>query len=332
MQCPSWLWNILLRHYWPQVFTHEGVAQGLAWTAQHCPDLPRSEESPIFVFSAGWRSGSTLLQRLLNSHPEVMVWGEAYEHSLMLHHLAAPLSSFSKVPLDMEFMPEEMAAPARCDKLAVRLTSEWTAVLAPAVADLKRAHWAYLEALLKTPAARLERPRWGIKMVRGTAMVAEYLRWLYPKAKFLYLYRDPYASFRSYKSRTKKGWYLYFPSHRVRGALPFAVHWRHCMGDFLASAKRLDALLVPYESLINRQILGALQDYIGLPLDTSILDAKVDISNNTSRPGAQRRVSIHERRIIQFVTGDLAARHGYTEKGMLLSARAAANPSEAGPP
>ena len=33
-------------------------------------------ENPVFIFSAGWRTGSTLLQRLLNSHPEILVWGE----------------------------------------------------------------------------------------------------------------------------------------------------------------------------------------------------------------------------------------------------------------
>ncbi|MEO0535490.1 MAG: hypothetical protein AAF215_16660 [Cyanobacteria bacterium P01_A01_bin.123] len=35
-------------------------------------------DSPIFVFSAGWRSGSTLLQRLVMSDKSVVIWGELF--------------------------------------------------------------------------------------------------------------------------------------------------------------------------------------------------------------------------------------------------------------
>jgi hypothetical protein len=33
-------------------------------------------ESPIFLLSTGWRSGSTLLQRILVTDPSVLLWGE----------------------------------------------------------------------------------------------------------------------------------------------------------------------------------------------------------------------------------------------------------------
>lgn len=46
--------------------------------------LPQQE--PVFVLASGHRTGSTLLQRLLNSCPRLMVWGE---------HLAY-LSDFSR--------------------------------------------------------------------------------------------------------------------------------------------------------------------------------------------------------------------------------------------
>src|SRR5437588_10924263 len=36
--------------------------------------------SPILVFASGQRCGSTLVQRLLTSHPEVMIWGEHGGH------------------------------------------------------------------------------------------------------------------------------------------------------------------------------------------------------------------------------------------------------------
>ena len=36
------------------------------------------EKGPVFLFSAGWRSGSTLLQRLITHGGEVMMWGEPF--------------------------------------------------------------------------------------------------------------------------------------------------------------------------------------------------------------------------------------------------------------
>lgn len=39
------------------------------------PDIPPRWNRPIFVASMG-RSGSTLLQRVLNVHPEITIWGE----------------------------------------------------------------------------------------------------------------------------------------------------------------------------------------------------------------------------------------------------------------
>ncbi len=305
MECPPWLWQLLLNRYWPKEFLHHRVAQGLAWTLEKYPDQPTSEESPVFVFSAGWRSGSTLLQRLLNSNPEVMVWGEAYEHALLFHHLAAPLTAFTKVPLDLHFLPEGNALPP--DELA-ELLAKWTAILTPSVADFKRAQRAYLETLFKQPAVAAGRPRWGVKMVRGTAMVAHYLRWLYPKAKFLFLFRDPYAAFQSYQNLPKKrGWYLYFPSYRVRWVLPFAVHWKHCMDDFSATHEELDAFLVRYEDLVSGKILGPLQDYLGMPIDETLLDVKVNIAGKTGGT-----LTATQRTIIGFITGNTALQHGYT--------------------
>ena len=33
--------------------------------------------SPIFIFTTGWRTGSTLLQRLITSSGETLIWGES---------------------------------------------------------------------------------------------------------------------------------------------------------------------------------------------------------------------------------------------------------------
>ena len=37
---------------------------------------PLDREAPIFLLATGWRSGSTLLQRILVTDPHVLLWGE----------------------------------------------------------------------------------------------------------------------------------------------------------------------------------------------------------------------------------------------------------------
>jgi hypothetical protein len=215
---------------------------------------------------------------------------------------------FTKKPLHLVFLQKETIKSS--DHLTSILTTKWTANLAPPVTDLITAHQAYFTSLFNTPAANLGRKRWGIKMVRGTMVVATYLRWLYPCAKILYLYRNPYDAFISYKYNAKNPWYLYYPSHSVSGVIPFMVHWRYCMDGFLATYRDLDALMISYESLINRQIFHQLQEYLGFDLDIGILDVKVN-GRREYKSDKNRKLTFIEQNIIKILAGDIATECGY---------------------
>jgi hypothetical protein len=308
MNCPPWLWKTLFDRFWPSEFSHLCNAQGLTRISKDFPGITRSKDSPVFILSAGWRSGSTLLQRLINSNPKVMVWGEAYEDYFTVYHMLAPLMRFTKKPLNLVFLRKERIKSP--DDLASILTTTWIANLAPPITNLIMAHQAYFISLFKTPAANLGRPRWGLKMVRGSMVVATYLKWLYPGAKILYLYRNPYDAFKSYKKNAKRPWYLYYPSHPISGVIPFVAHWRYCMDGFLESHKDLGAFMVSYESLINRQICSQLQEYLELDLDLSILDIKVDGYSGYKRDNS-RGLTFREKSIIKILAGNVALECGY---------------------
>jgi hypothetical protein len=308
VNCPPWLWKVILNRLWPPEFLRLHDAQGLARITKDFPLLPTSKDAPVFILSAGWRSGSTLLQRCINSNPKVMVWGEAYEDYFLHYHMLAPIMSFTKDPLNLQFLQKDMAKSP--DHLASILTTKWIANLSPSIASLKMAHLAYMTTLFKIPASDIGRPRWGLKMVRGSMVVAAYLKWLYPHAKILYLYRDPYSAFLSYKNNAKSPWYLYYPSHPVNGVIPFAVHWRHCVEGYMASQKELNAFIVRYESLVDRQICRQLQEYLEFDLDYSILDVKADM--NLGQDGRNNhRLTYTEKKLIEFIAGDVALKCGY---------------------
>ena len=52
-----------------------------------------STDEPVFVLAAGWRSGSTLLQRMLMRH--CLVWGEPFGRAMLIDSLAQPLQTFT---------------------------------------------------------------------------------------------------------------------------------------------------------------------------------------------------------------------------------------------
>ena len=58
---------------------YTGIESGLAAIESVCPAPKEDAAAPIFLLSAGWRSGSTLLQRLIMSDKHVLIWGEPYD-------------------------------------------------------------------------------------------------------------------------------------------------------------------------------------------------------------------------------------------------------------
>lgn len=280
------------------------LAEGLRAVETRWPDLPQSQEEPVFLFAAGWRSGSTLLQRLLNSSPETVIWGEPYEYLSVLDSLLAPLSRFSAE------IPPEGAFPPPVEKLSqeqVReaLTKRFIANLTPPMEDLKQAHWAFHDTLFGRAARAAGRDRWGLKLVRCTAAVARYLRWLYPNAKLVYLYRDPFAAYRSYAGVTLRGkapWYWRYPDYPVTHAAQFALLWRLLMRGFLDSREQLGALLLSYESLTDGSCLEHLDRFLGVQIDRSVLQVRVGGSREKPRLGAI------ERWVIAALTGNLRRR------------------------
>ena len=114
-------------------------------------------EAPVFVFSAGWRSGSTLLQRLLCSSQEIIVWGEAYARCGLIQKLSAATQALSSTYPHADHFTDIGTAD---------LQDMWIANLFPPPADMKAAYRAAMDAFLSRPATRAGHSRFGLKEVR----------------------------------------------------------------------------------------------------------------------------------------------------------------------
>jgi hypothetical protein len=232
------------------------IQTGLSAIGTHWPDLRSSNQSaPIFIFSAGWRSGSTFLQRWIMTGEKILVWGEPYSHAGLIQSLAGQVKAFTRDwPMDEFFVHVN----------ARELTQAWVANLYPSPANFMDAHIAFLERLFLEPARAFGKSRWGLKEVTLGVDHACYLRWLFPHAKFLFLYRDPYDAYGSY--RKWRSWYRTWPGDPVFTASRYGTIWRELAADFTENYQRVGGLLLRYEELRTQATRAGLEDYLDLHL------------------------------------------------------------------
>jgi Sulfotransferase family len=268
-----------------------------ALAARRGGELPGAEDRPLFIFSAGWRSGSTLLQRLVNSSGEYLMWGEPYARSDQVVRLAESLRPISPWwPPDGDF---------ESDHGDSRLADRWTANLHPPLASLVEAHRAFFRTLFAPTGNGNAATRWGFKEVRLAGEYALYLHFLFPRSKFLFLVRDPADAFASYKAW--RSWYSRWPDRQVRTPRAYARVWGELATSFLGLEQRLDSHLVRYEDLVaDSPAIGGLEAFLGAPVDRGVLARRIGGS-----AGRARTLTRLERRRLRAGLDGAERRFGY---------------------
>jgi hypothetical protein len=254
-----------------------------------------SAEEPVFVFAAGWRSGSTLVQRMLMR--QCMIWGEPFGRATLIDSLSHPLQTFTdNWPPDAVFRNLQESAKEE-------LTREWIANLYPPPDALLNAHVGYVTTLYRAPAQELGYARWGFKEVRLTYEHAIYLKWLFPKAKFVFLYRNPYACYRSFQSL--KAAYVRWPDQPINSPETFGQHWVRLAQGFVSHHRDVDGIILKYEDLSEPTFdPTSVNRYLGFEIDMTAREVKVGSSGKQDVPPAE-----HER--LRQVVGGLAGQLGY---------------------
>lgn len=256
-----------LRHRKKSMIRGRSVIKGLGQIKKRWPDVQSDDQqSPVFILSAGWRSGSTLMQRLIMSKQSILVWGEPYSHARVIHHLADGVSSITESwPQDDWFIDQYDLK---------KLKTTFVANMYPSVADMQQGCLAYMNTMLEAPARQKGFERWGLKDVRLTIEDAHFLKWLYPNAKFIFLCRNPYNAYRSY--RLDRSWYFEWPDKPVFTATEFGRNWNELTKGFYEGASDIGGIFIHYEDLVSNSVeLGALEKYLELEIDTSLIGTKV---------------------------------------------------------
>jgi hypothetical protein len=273
-----------------------GVPEAVASLGRRADaDCSAPADTPLFILSAGWRSGSTLLQRLVNSTERYFIWGEPYHRTDLVRRLAESLIPFATGWPPPEYVHAQTGDGDRHDG--------WIANLYPALPRLLDSHRALLRELLAPPPERAGR-EWGFKEVRLSADYAVYLHLLFPGARFVFLIRDPRTAYRSY--RTRPAWFERWPGTQVRTPHAYGRLWRRLAESFLAHQRGLGALVLRYEDLVaGGEAVDRLERALGAEVDRSVLAQRVA---GVERGGAPSRLELS---ILDRATRPVAARLGY---------------------
>jgi hypothetical protein len=175
--------------------------------------------APILVLASGQRCGSTLIQRLLTSHPDILVWGE---HGGQVRDVLEASRS-------MKLWDEGVQGSVLRKEFDEDDSYQgWIANLLAGPEAFADAARAYLEKLFAEPAAARGRHRWGFKEVRFGLEEAALVRELYPETKVIHVTRDPRKVLTSLDSweRGEGFWQRAFTEETMR-------RWRDVNESFL---------------------------------------------------------------------------------------------------
>jgi hypothetical protein len=255
------------RHHKVCLKRGRSIIQGLELIKHRWPGIESTEQaSPVFILSAGWRSGSTMMQRLIMSRQSILVWGEPYSHARIISHLADGISAITETWPDENWFIDQYDLK--------EISSTFVANMYPPVQDMQQACLAYMKTLLKEPARKRGFQRWGLKDVRLTIEDAHFIKWLFPNAKFVFLCRNPYNAYKSY--RTDRSWYREWPNSPAFTATQFGQHWNSLATGFYEGAEQVGGIFLRYEDVLDGTAdISSIETYLDLKIDASLLDRKV---------------------------------------------------------
>jgi len=205
---------------------------------------------PIFILGAP-RTGTTLLQRLLNSYDDVLIWGE---HAGFLTHVARGFYEAWDHPNVFRDVRSVQAVLETSDP-----EDSWQAWMSPSTRDDWLAGFRALLERLYAPEGLPGKRYWGFKEIRYLTTTGDrtldLLHALYPDAVFVFIVRNAFNAMASV-SRIPSG------PRRLGELIATCGRWRRRYEGYRAwhESGRIRSHWIRYEDLIegHGELLGLL--------------------------------------------------------------------------
>jgi hypothetical protein len=210
---------------------------------------------PVFVLAGGGRTGSTLVQRLLISTGEIMVWGE---------HGGVLLDALQRFVYGMRDWIEREGVASQREAFLQQRANAWISNINPVHDAFVTAARAALLHALAEPAAALGYRRWGFKEIRYNGTAIGLLKTLFPDAPIIVLVRHPAAMLGSIKVAP---WYK--KDYDARPEV-FLGGWAAISSSLVAATSEFPGVLVlRYEDLTSdpQRALEALARHVNVDVE-----------------------------------------------------------------
>lgn len=272
------------------------IIESIKYLKIRFPEKEEITEKPIFIFSAGMRSGSTWIQRLIMSSSQTIIWGEPYNRAAIIQNMAKQIEVFS-----LDFPRDDFIYNQQIPDIS----NQWIANLYPDFEYFRQAHRLFFINLFAVPGREKGVSRWGLKEIRLTPDHAIYLQWLFPQSKLIFLIRNPYHAYQSYKFFT----YL---SQQYMTAENFGYIWKNLTEGYVMNADKINAKLVKYEDVVQGKIdLKALESYVEIDLIEPNKLKKVSTKDYLPNISQTNKITEDEINILKNIVNPLAVKLGY---------------------
>lgn len=204
----------------------------------------------IFIFSSGLRCGSTLLQRLLNSHKDIFIWGESQGYLCHLLNVSLPYSILVEKFRD-QFLDYQKSG-----------YNIWSANVSPSKSEVLDSLKFYINKLYGSYPISIDKNIWGLKETGGNYSYYKNLSYLFDDVKILHLTRnflDQLLSFKMWETNTN--WWNRGHTKNV------LFQWKDVNSSFLNN--KLDSssyFFIRYEDMVKdtNLFVNKLSEYLGL--------------------------------------------------------------------
>lgn len=256
--------------------------------------------TPVFIIGSG-RSGTTLLLKILNSVPEVCIWGE---HGWFLKDIAK--SYF--LNLENDFLLSRLglsknSLTAGLEKIKnPKIFSPWVNWFSKI--DLSKNYAGFIESLFNPDK---KSKAWGFKEITygNDDRVLDFLIDIFPEAKFVFLVRNPVSVVTSQVFNFDKG-----NKEKLETRIKDWVIKNRNLYQFYQKY-RANCFIIKYEDLINKnsKILKLLFNFLGFELTKKQYEV-IDLKEGRGETGKKNNTKEEEEKI-KIKTNEIAFKYGY---------------------
>lgn len=264
---------------------------------------------PVFVVAPSARNGITLMQRLLNSTRQIVIYGENVD---LMDRL--PAMVHTAVVTHTQF-GEQFEASRR--RFFNETTEGWTSNLWP---SSEHNMLIMFEAFNKVAAMYQQTTeqnglsRWGVKNPMTSPHMVMRLRAIIPQARFIFLYRNLYDVLRSARARK----FIDSPESRDQ----YITNWHDNMLAVLDNPMP-DTLIMSHEDLVAnpQESIAAIEQFAEVQgIDPAVLDQKINTFVGPTEAGLSPTGYIEPEPLTeedvesaQRIAGSLLERLGYAD-------------------